>query len=58
MAGFPEGNAVVYCEGAFGTTNGKTAHGLVRRTHRYTVTGVIDSRQAGADAGSMVTRGS
>ena len=27
----PEGRAIVYCEGAFNTTNGKTAHGLVRR---------------------------
>ena len=27
-----EGHAIVYCEGAFGTTNGKTAHGLVRRS--------------------------
>ena len=26
---------VVYCEGAFTTTNGKTAHGLVRRSERY-----------------------
>ena len=27
MNSFPEGNAIVYCQGAFGTTNGKTAHG-------------------------------
>jgi uncharacterized NAD-dependent epimerase/dehydratase family protein len=54
MAGFPEGNAVVYCEGAFGTTNGKTAHGLVRRTHRYTVTSVIDSRHAGEGSGLVL----
>lgn len=54
MADFPEGNAVVYCEGAFGTTNGKTAHGLVRRTHRYVVTSVVDSRHAGEDAGMVL----
>jgi len=45
-----EGNAIVYCEGAFNTTNGKTAHGLVRFTDRYRVIAVIDSRYAGRDA--------
>jgi uncharacterized NAD-dependent epimerase/dehydratase family protein len=54
MQQFPEGNAVVYCEGAFGTTNGKTAHGLVRRTRRYNVTAVIDSRLDGKDAGEVL----
>ena len=51
---FPEGRAVVYCQGAFGTTNGKTAHGLVRRTERYRVLSVVDSTQAGADAGEIL----
>lgn len=50
----PDGNAIVYCEGAFGTTNGKTAHGLVRRTARYAVTAVVDSRVAGKDAGEVL----
>jgi uncharacterized NAD-dependent epimerase/dehydratase family protein len=50
----PEGNAIVYCEGAFGTTNGKTAHGLVRRTRRYVVTSVVDSRWRGRDAGDVL----
>ncbi len=54
MADFPEGNAIVYCEGAFGTPNGKTAHGLVRRTQRYRVLSVIDSVQAGNDAGTLL----
>lgn len=54
MNQFPEGRAVVYCEGAFGTTNGKTAHGLVRRSRRYDVSSVIDSRLAGADAGDVL----
>lgn len=54
MTEFPEGNAVVYCEGAFHTTNGKTAHGLVRRTRRYRVLSVIDSRQSGKDAGAVL----
>jgi len=54
VSSLPEGNAVVYCQGAFGTPNGKTAHGLVRRTNRYRVLSVIDSRHAGEDAGSIL----
>ena len=54
MSQFPEGNAIVYCEGAFGTPNGKTAHGLVRFTKRYNVLSVIDSCHAGKDAGKML----
>jgi len=51
---FPEGNAIVYCQGAFATPNGKTAHGLVRRTRRYRVLSVVDSRYAGNDAGKVL----
>jgi uncharacterized NAD-dependent epimerase/dehydratase family protein len=51
---FPEGNAIIYCEGSFGTTYGKTAHGLVRRTRRYRVLSVVDSHQAGGDAGLIL----
>jgi uncharacterized NAD-dependent epimerase/dehydratase family protein len=50
----PEGNAIVYCEGSFGSLNGKTAHGLVRYTKRYRVLSVIDSCHAGKDAGKML----
>ena len=50
----PEGNAIVYCEGAFNTPNGKTAHGLVRFTNRYRVLSVVDSRYAGRDAGDVL----
>jgi len=50
----PDGNAIVYCEGAFGTPNGKTAHGLVRHTRRYRVLAVIDSHHAGGDAGAIL----
>lgn len=49
-ADFMDGPAVVYCEGAFNTPNGKTAHGLVRFTERYKVTSVIDRAYAGRDA--------
>lgn len=48
------GNALVLCEGAFGTLNGKTAHGLVRFTQRYKILGVIDSTHAGCDAGEVL----
>jgi len=54
MTHFPEGNALVYCEGNFHTTDGKTAHGLVRRTHRYRVMAVIDSVNAGRDAAEVL----
>lgn len=54
MIKFPEGNAIVYCEGAFGTPNGKTAHGLVRRTDRYDILSVVDSNKAGNDAGLLL----
>ncbi|MBU0560916.1 MAG: DUF1611 domain-containing protein [Bacteroidetes bacterium] len=50
----PEGNAVVYCEGAFNTPNGKTAHGLVRFTKRYNVIAVIDKKYSGKDAGKTL----
>jgi uncharacterized NAD-dependent epimerase/dehydratase family protein len=49
-----DGKALVFCEGAFNTANGKTAHGLVRFTQRYQVVGVIDSRYAGEDAGKVL----
>lgn len=49
-----DGAALVYCDGAFNTPNGKTAHGLVRFTERYEVLGVIDSRYAGQDAGAVL----
>jgi uncharacterized NAD-dependent epimerase/dehydratase family protein len=54
MSAFPEGNAIIYCEGMFATTNGKTAHGLVRRTERYRVLSVVDSHNAGNDAGMIL----
>jgi uncharacterized NAD-dependent epimerase/dehydratase family protein len=54
MKSLPEGRAVVYSEGAFATPNGKTAHGLVRRTERYQVLSVVDSRHRGKDAGLVL----
>jgi uncharacterized NAD-dependent epimerase/dehydratase family protein len=49
-----EGGALIYCDGAFRSTYGKTAHGLVRFTRRYQVVGVIDGDCAGQDAGSLL----
>ncbi|MGD9209361.1 MAG: DUF1611 domain-containing protein [Desulfobacteraceae bacterium] len=49
-----EGNALVYCQNAYNTTNGKTAHGLVRFTRRYLVVGVIDAVYVGKDAGQVL----
>ena len=49
-----DGNAIVYCEGAFNTLNGKTAHGLVRFCRRYAIVAVVDSRYSGRDAGDVL----
>ncbi len=49
-----DGKALVYCDGAFNTPNGKTAHGLVRFTERYDVVGIIDHTYAGRDAGLVL----
>lgn len=46
--------AVVYCEANFGQVDGKTANGLVRHSERYEVVAVIDSQQAGGDAGLVL----
>jgi len=47
-------DALIYCQGAFATANGKTAHGLVRMTRRYRVRAVVDSTLAGRDAGEVL----
>ena len=49
-----DGVAVVYCQSAFNTPYGKTAHGLVRMTRRYQVAAVIDENHAGKDAGQVL----
>ena len=46
--------AVVYCEGQFGEQDGKTANGLVRHSEKYEILSVIDSLQAGRDAGQFL----
>ncbi len=49
-----QGNAIVYCEGAYNTPNGKTAHGLIRFSKRYNILCVVDSKYSGQDAGSVL----
>lgn len=46
-----ETTAIVYCEGNFGSIDGKTANGLVRHSEKYRILSVIDSKQMGSDSG-------
>ncbi|MEQ8287396.1 DUF1611 domain-containing protein [Thalassospira sp.] len=46
--------ALIYCEGNFGLPDGKTANGLVRHSEKYEIMSVIDSTQAGRDAGEVL----
>lgn len=46
--------ALVYCEGNFGTMDGKTANGLIRNSGNYRIAGVIDSTKKGQDTGEYL----
>ena len=46
--------AIVLANGRFQTPNGKTAHGLIRGSDRFTVTAVIEPALAGRDAGEAL----
>lgn len=48
------GKAVIITGGLLDTNNAKTAHGLLRMTDRFEIIGVIDEKNAGKDAGSVV----
>ena len=50
----PGATAVVYCEANFGALDGKTANGLVRHSEKYEILAVIDSKNAGRDAGMVL----
>jgi uncharacterized NAD-dependent epimerase/dehydratase family protein len=50
----PRQTAIVYCEGHFGSTDGKTANGLIRHSEKYRITAVIDSQRAGQDSGEAL----
>lgn len=52
--GTADANAVILLEGELGTPTGKTGNGLLRRSRRYRIRGVIDSTRAGADAGQVL----
>ncbi len=47
-------NAVIITAGFLDTPSGKTAHGLIRGTDRFTILGVIDAAHAGKDAGEVL----
>ncbi|PZR41241.1 MAG: DUF1611 domain-containing protein [Azospira oryzae] len=47
-------NAIVITAGYLDTPSGKTAHGLIRGTDRFTILAVIDERHAGKDAGEAL----
>lgn len=47
-------NAIIITAGYLDSNNGKTAHGLIRGTDRYTIVGVIDDKHAGKDAGEVL----
>ena len=46
--------AIVYCEANFGALDGKTANGLIRRSEKYEILSVIDSKRAGLDTGMVL----
>ncbi len=49
--------AVVYCGSNFGTSDGKTANGLVRHSEKYEILSVIDAEKAGRDSGEVLGDG-
>ena len=46
--------ALILTEGRYLTSDGKTAHGLVRYSKRFKIVGLIDSTLAGLDAGEVL----
>ncbi|CAM3995195.1 DUF1611 domain-containing protein [Pseudoalteromonas byunsanensis] len=49
-------NAVIFCEGNFTKTDGKTANGLIRFSPKFRILSVIDSEKAGLDSGYALDR--
>jgi len=49
-----KGNAIVITAGYLDSSNGKTAHGLIRGTDRFNIVGVVDQKHAGKDAGEVL----
>lgn len=48
------GSAVILTNGSLDSEDAKTAHGLIRGTERFEITGVIDPKSAGQDAGEVL----
>jgi uncharacterized NAD-dependent epimerase/dehydratase family protein len=49
-----EENAIIYCEGALNSLDGKATQALIRSSERYKVIAVIDSTHEGMDAGKVL----
>ncbi|BBN83265.1 hypothetical protein PA25_32500 [Pseudoalteromonas sp. A25] len=49
-------SAVIFCEGNFTKTDGKTANGLIRYSPKFRILSVIDSEKAGLDSGYALDR--
>ncbi|MFM8348256.1 MAG: DUF1611 domain-containing protein [Bacteroidota bacterium] len=47
-------NAIILTAGYLVSSNGKTAHGLIRGTDRFNIVGVIDEKYPGRDAGEVL----
>ena len=46
--------AIIYCEGNFGSIDGKTANGLIRYSEKYKIIAVIDSTKSKLDSGIVL----
>jgi len=51
---YGESTAIVFAEGAFGRTAGKTANGVVKQSELFRVGAVVDSTASGRDAGQVL----
>ncbi|MCE6989779.1 DUF1611 domain-containing protein [Dyadobacter sp. CY323] len=49
-------SAIIFTDGILNHPNAKTAHGLIRRSKRYEIIGVIDPKFNGLDAGEVLDR--
>ncbi|GGB79337.1 DUF1611 domain-containing protein [Dyadobacter sediminis] len=46
--------AIILTTGLLNTADAKTAHGLIRESERFEITGVVDTQHAGSDAGTVL----
>ena len=47
-------NAIILVAGNFNQSIGKTAHGLIRKSKKYKIVGIIDDNFSGNDAGELL----